>query len=925
MKTSISFLVILLLTSGVVNALPNPAVWYCRAQGYSYENGMCIFPDGSACSAHEYLCNCEPDTCLPGSYSCHWPCKELPCRQAGQDVYHGISECCGGLQELYPPGIFDDDCDELGMIGWLFLCSDCGNGICEDWESKCNCPQDCLCPDDDGDGHSPAGGDCGPVDCDDSDPNVYPGAPEMCDGLDNDCNPATPDGYDEWWIGQPCDGLDWDLCKEGVFQCHQGELICSDETAGNVEVCDDGLDNDCDGEVDEGCESIKHDLLERYSPVLYRHPDEQYFPRAIESMLKEADLEKYRALPECSRLTVKHHPEASDLDSRDPNYYLSLIETDPDTFEEYDLTVYGRACRKEHHSKSYVVLQYWFFYPYNDGPLLQDHEGDWEMIQLVFYGDYGDALTSNPTNVTYSYHLWKKNYEWPEIETIDDTHPKVFVAKGSHASYKDTHKLPLAPLEEISNLGTRLVLRGLDVTVDGTVDYYELRSIGDQTSWALFEGRWGYVYLYWDPDVLTCYTMHSLGLDGPTSPGRKYQWDHPLEWAGITARFSQGPANIATIRPDASLQIPTIMDSTVESVEFRLSWSGSDLDLVLKTPGGALIDPVYALENNITFVESETFEYYVIENPEPGLWEMEITPVNVPTEGEMYTVTVYLATDLILLSEADRQTYSPGEHISLAARVDYNDILLTDVDIQAEITKPDYGMDVVQLYDDGLHNDSNGYDGIYGNTYLDTSQEGTYTIKFVAIGASPERFYRETSTNVNVRSLADLMPIGLVADGGPVEGQMTLITTIMNSGTEDANDILVQFCDVNDVNVIRIDRSETIGYLEPRETKELSVVWEAPHGIHNLFVVVDPLDEISEEDEGNNYLKKSFCIGSKPEGDVNNDCVVNFLDLDQCVNYWLTACSVQTCWDCCDVDESTWMDLGDFALIAEHWLENLAP
>jgi len=37
----------------------------------------------------------------------------------------------------------------------LFLCSDCGNGICESWESKCNCPEDCAQPriiyvDDDG-------------------------------------------------------------------------------------------------------------------------------------------------------------------------------------------------------------------------------------------------------------------------------------------------------------------------------------------------------------------------------------------------------------------------------------------------------------------------------------------------------------------------------------------------------------------------------------------------------------------------------------------------------------------------------------------------------------------------------------------------------------------------------------------------------
>ena len=43
--------------------------------------------------------------------------------------------------------------------------------------------------DDDNDGYSENQGDC-----DDTDSTVYPGATEVCDGLDNDCNGQIDEG-----------------------------------------------------------------------------------------------------------------------------------------------------------------------------------------------------------------------------------------------------------------------------------------------------------------------------------------------------------------------------------------------------------------------------------------------------------------------------------------------------------------------------------------------------------------------------------------------------------------------------------------------------------------------------------------------------------------------------------------------------------
>lgn len=68
-----------------------------------------------------------------------------------------------------------------------------------------------------------------------------------CNGIDEDCNGIVDDGP---IVLSACDTGELGVCADGQESCTDGQLICNRLTDPSTDICD-GLDNDCDGTLDE--------------------------------------------------------------------------------------------------------------------------------------------------------------------------------------------------------------------------------------------------------------------------------------------------------------------------------------------------------------------------------------------------------------------------------------------------------------------------------------------------------------------------------------------------------------------------------------------------------------------------------------------------------------------------------------------------
>lgn len=112
-----------------------------------------------------------------------------------------------------------------------------------------------------------------PGDCNDNDALTYPGAIELCDGVDNNCDNLVDNDVNDPDLDAACENENnQGICREGALTCEQGAnggtLVCNsfvapETVATALEICN-GLDDNCNGRVDEGIPSAGFCTITHY-------------------------------------------------------------------------------------------------------------------------------------------------------------------------------------------------------------------------------------------------------------------------------------------------------------------------------------------------------------------------------------------------------------------------------------------------------------------------------------------------------------------------------------------------------------------------------------------------------------------------------------------------------------------------------------
>jgi hypothetical protein len=204
-------------------------------------------------------------------------------------------------------------------------------------------------------------------------------------------------------------------------------------------------------------------VVRRYAPLVWLNSGEQNFPTTGQSFVNHSRLRWAKPLfpddnvdstVDSSRLgAASSNPYTHEFDGRTyeaddytrprgteadrnglPTGYGFFLDLDNDARGGMRSTsannrVYRSAARVYYDYQPRKDVTYWFFYAYNNGFGPQNHEGDWERVEVRLNAN------NRATQTVYHQHGGSETLQWRETPRVGRTHPVVFSARGSHASY----------------------------------------------------------------------------------------------------------------------------------------------------------------------------------------------------------------------------------------------------------------------------------------------------------------------------------------------------------------------------------------------------------------------------------------------------------------------------------------------------------
>jgi len=300
-------------------------------------------------------------------------------------------------------------------------------------------------------------------------------------------------------------------------------------------------------------------------------------------------------------------------------------------------------------------------------------------------------------------------------------------------------------------------------------------------------------------------------------------------------------------------------------VQFILGHYPAEIDMELIMPNGSTIT-----NNNINdygaYFNSMFLMGYYISDPIVGKWTVNITGLNVSQYGVAYTLQAFTKSNLTLELKLNKYHYNLNEQINITAEL--KEILnpITGVTVIAKIKKPNDSIEILQLYDDGTHNDLISDDGIYNNFYANTDIYGRYDITITANGTKEgSEFSREDFVSVWVEDYPDLIVKNIsFSNPSPTERDTIAINALIeNIGEKEAINATIEFyhsTEYEDEFIGEDNIDVGIG-----ESVMASVDWiNLNEGNYNITVLISPFNSFLESNYSNNKLKEEISVYGLP-------------------------------------------------------------